>query len=159
MKMEQIMTKQLFTCRPEDSLQVAAGQMWDHDIGCVPVVSRDGKLVGVVTDRDIAMAAYLTGRSLADRRVEETMSRPVFTVRADDEVRQVEDVMRTRQVRRVPVVDDEGRPLGMVTLNDLTRTVFGRKERDGVIGAAAIAATLAAVGAPRTAPLKPARAA
>ena len=99
------------------------------------------------------MAAYLSGRPLTGQRVKEAMSKEVFTVRPDDEIRQLEDVMRTKQVHRVPVVDDAGRPLGIVSLNDLTRTVLGRKERDGVIGAAAIAATLAAVGAPRTPPL------
>lgn len=152
MKLEQIMTRKLFTCRPEDTLRTAAGMMWDHDVGCVPVVSGEGKLVGVITDRDVAMAAYLSGRLLTQQRVQEAMSRELFTVRPDDEIRQVEDVMRTKQVHRVPVVDDAGRLLGIVSLNDLTRTVLGRKERDGVIGAAAIAATLAAVGAPRTRP-------
>jgi CBS domain-containing protein/ribosome-associated translation inhibitor RaiA len=150
MKLEQIMTRQLFTCRPEDTLQVAAGIMWDHDIGCIPVVPGDDTVLGVITDRDLAMSAYLAGRPLTDVRVKEAMSRELFTVRPHDEIRQLEDVMRTKQVHRVPVVDDAGRLLGIVSLNDLTRTVLGRKERDGVIGAAAIAATLAAVGAPRT---------
>jgi CBS domain-containing protein len=161
MKIEQIMTSQLFTCRPEDSLQTAAGIMWDHDVGCVPVTSADGKLVAVITDRDIAMAAYLCGGSLAERRVTEAMSKKVFSVQSDDEVRQVEHVMRTYQIRRVPVVDAAGRPVGLVALNDLTRTVRGRQGRDGVVGAAAVAATLAAVGAPRRRPATevPARAA
>ena len=153
MKVERIMTRQLFTCRPEETLQAAAKLMWEHDVGCVPVVSGDGKLVAVITDRDVAMAAYLGGCALTGRHVEEAMSKALFTVRLDDEIRQVEDVMRTKQVRRVPVVDEAGTPLGIISLNDLTRTVLGPKERDGVIGAAAIAATLAAVGAPRT-PLK-----
>lgn len=150
MKMEQLMTKQIFTCRPEDTLQLAAGIMWERDVGCVPVVSGEGKLVGVITDRDIAMCAYLGGRPLAERRVSEAMSKEVFTVRADDPIRQVEDVMRTKQVRRVPVVDDGGRPVGIVSLSDLTRTVLARSERDGVVGAIAVAATLAAVTAPRS---------
>jgi len=115
------MARDLATCRPEDRLERAVQLMWDRDIGCVLVTDRDGKLVGIVTDRDACMAAYTQGLPLAGAVVSSAMARCVWTCSPTSAARDVEQIMRRHQIRRVPVVDASGRPVGIVTLNDLAR--------------------------------------
>jgi len=94
MRVEEIMCTHLEICRPEDSLQAAAQSMWDHDIGILPVVAADGRLTSVITDRDIAMAAYTRGKPLGDIKVSEAMSKRLVTVLPSDDVHLAEERMR-----------------------------------------------------------------
>ncbi len=151
MRVEDIMTRQLETCRVDDSLWLAARRMWEHDIGCLPVEGTDGRVTSVITDRDIAMAAYLRGRLLGDIKVAEAMSRRLVTVMPSDPIRLVEDRMRSEQVRRIPVVDGLGYIKGIVTLNDLVHHLRTMKAMEGV-EPAEIAGTLAAISSPRAVP-------
>jgi CBS domain-containing protein len=121
MNVSQVMCPVVVTCRSEDSLESAARKLWDHDIGCVPVVDADNRPVGMLTDRDICMAAYTQGRLLQDIRVDSVMSRDVFSAPNTDRVEDVEVVMRTRKVRRVPIVDKQRRLVGLISTNDLAR--------------------------------------
>jgi CBS domain-containing protein len=105
MRIEDIMTKQLETCRADESLWVAARKMWEHDIGCLPVLGEDGRVTSVITDRDIAMAAYLQGKTLEEIKVSAAMSCRLVTVQPTDGLRVAEDRMRSAQVHRIPVVD------------------------------------------------------
>jgi CBS domain-containing protein len=118
MKIRDLMTPTVHTCRPDATLADAAGAMWRHDFGFLPVVDASGRLVGVVTDRDICMAAYTQGVPLSGSRVATAMSRGILCCTADEEAREVEEAMSRRQVRRVPVVDAGGRVVGVVSLND-----------------------------------------
>ncbi len=81
MKIEQLMTKEVRTCPPESGLNEAARIMWEHDCGCVPIVAADrsGRLAGILTDRDVCMAAYTQGKPLAEIRASEVMSDEVVT--------------------------------------------------------------------------------
>jgi CBS domain-containing protein len=113
------MTRDVVTCYESDSLNRAAQLMWDADCGALPVVSAEGKLIGMLTDRDICMAAYTRGKPLAELPVSGTMSTGLATCRPSDTLQSVMDLMSARQVRRMPVVDDDGRLVGILSLADL----------------------------------------
>ena len=156
MNVSQLMHGNLITCRPEDSLAVAAGKMWDHDIGFVPIVDDANHVVGVITDRDACMAAYTQGQPLHTIRVDAAMARPAFTASPADRIEDVEVVMRRYRVRRVPVVDGEGCLLGVITINDLAREAaaeLNRSQPDVADGE--LVSTLACICQPRHAPAAP----
>jgi CBS domain-containing protein len=146
MKIEQVMTAPVITCRVHDSLADAARAMWEHDIGCLPVVDDSERVVGIITDRDICMAAYTQGAPLHAIRMPVAMSTRVLSCRASDPLASGERAMAQGQVRRLPVLDDDGRPLGIVSLNDLARA---SQRMD--VSTKEVATTLAAVCAPRNA--------
>jgi CBS domain-containing protein len=147
MLVKDVMTRGAFTCRPHDSLAHVAKIMWEHDCGAVPVVDVDGKVRAMITDRDICMAAYWQGRPLAEIRVESAASRNVISIQENEMIDLAEARMATNQVRRLPVVDERGYPVGVLSLGDLTRK--GRRGED-LVGAHAggIARTLAAISTP-----------
>jgi CBS-domain-containing membrane protein len=152
MNVGQLMNREVETCRVDDSLAVAARKMWDRDIGCLPVLGRQGHLVGVVTDRDICMAGYTQGRSLNDIPVSVAVSRQLHTCREEDTLLEAEEIMRSQQVRRLPVLDEYGGLAGMISLSDLVRALerqSGRRRRQ--LTAEEVSATLAAVCEPRAA--------
>jgi CBS domain-containing protein len=109
--------------RAEDTLARAAQLMWDHDCGCLPVVSGNGitRVVGVITDRDICMCALFKNKPLQQLRVSEAMAKRVYTCRPGDSLAAAERTMREARVRRLPVVDDDGALVGMITLADLAQ--------------------------------------
>jgi CBS domain-containing protein len=133
MHVEARMTPEPVVCRPEDSLDTAASRMRDGDCGCLPVVDADGRVVGMVTDRDICMTALTTAATLAEVRVARAMTRHVATTRPLDSLEDAEYTMRQHQVRRLPVVDDRARVIGMLSCHDLLRSVAenGDHGRDG----------------------------
>jgi CBS domain-containing protein len=109
-------------CSPDDSLNRAAQLMWELDCGAIPVVSADGGLAGIVTDRDICMAAYTRGEPLAAMSVGSVMSHSVHSISPDDSIGHAARMMAEKQVRRLPVTQD-GRLVGIVTLADIAREV------------------------------------
>lgn len=141
MKISELMTRTVQVCRPTDTLERAAGLMWDHDIGVLPVVDVHGRVIGMITDRDVCMAAYTRGGALRDIPVEVAMAHNVVVCGADDTDTAVAEVMAKHKIRRVPVVDEAHRPVGMLSLNDLARTMA--RGRD--VPATAVAGTLAAI--------------
>ena len=140
---ERSMTRQVFDCGPHDSLLEAAHIMWDKDCGFVPVVTPDHTLVGVLTDRDICMAACTQGRPLSEVHVADVMATSVHACRESDDVGSAHQAMREFQVRRLPVIDDQQRLLGVVSINDLSLQAC---EDDDEAAQAAVARTLAEVG-------------
>lgn len=123
MRAQDWMTRDVRTCRPETSLNDAAHAMWQGDCGVLPVVDSDQKVIGVITDRDVCMGAYLQGKALADLPVRDAMSRAVFSCRPTDSIEDVIRCMADHQVRRVPVLDARGKLVGILSLNDLARQV------------------------------------
>jgi len=98
--------------------------MWHFDVGAVPVVDDADRPVAVITDRDICMAAYTRNVPIDQLRVDGAMSKQVITIRADATVDACEELMRWWQIRRVPVVDDAGRLVGVVTITDLAKELL-----------------------------------
>jgi len=147
MHIQHLMTKQLVTCRPEDSLARAAQLMWEHDIGCVLVTDGEGRLVGLLTDRDACMGAYTQGLPLDRVRVSSVMAKEIWSCTPHSDSRDVETIMRRHQVRRVPVLDPMGLPVGIVTLNDLARAARGTPA--AAINQREVEATLASISMPR----------
>ncbi len=121
MKVRELMTADAKACGPSDSLNRAAQLMWENDCGAIPVVDEELRVIGMVTDRDICMAAYTQGRTLKQSLVDSAMSKGAFTCALGDDIAAADKLMCERQVRRLPVVDDEGRLAGIISLSDIAR--------------------------------------
>lgn len=146
MQIKDVMTHPPITCPVSGTLDHAARLMWEFDCGIIPVVNDDGQLAGVVTDRDICMAAYTQGQPLASIRVTTAMAKSVVATHASDPIEHAELLMRDNQIRRIPVLDGDDRPVGLVSMNDLAR-LAARAKRSGVDRE--LVKTLAAVCQPR----------
>ena len=154
MKVEQLMTRDVEVCTETDTLNRAAELMWEHDCGWVPVINAngDGGVIGVVTDRDIAMAAYTQGKPLWAIPVGAAMARKVIACHANDGISQAEALMRDNQVRRLPVLDQNERLVGMLSVNDIVREAH----REAALGKRAeltgegVMEALASICKPRT---------
>lgn len=121
MKIRKIMSKAPTYCTPSCTAEMAASLMHQSDTGILPVVqdSLDLKLVGVVTDRDLCLAVIAARRDPAHTVVNECMSRNAVCAGPEDDVRHALELMAEHQVRRLPVVDEHGRVLGMLSLADM----------------------------------------
>jgi len=120
MKVQDIMNRDVHTCRPETNLAMAAMQMWDGDFGVLPVLANGGRVVGMITDRDICMAAATKRRDPAEIRVEEVITGRVYGCSPDTEIHEALKIMQQRRVRRLPVMNAEGGKLvGILSLNDV----------------------------------------
>lgn len=150
MNVERLMTKDVRTCTPEQSLNQAVCIMWERDCGCVPVTSEDGtgRVVGILTDRDACMAAYFKGSNLKELKVRDAMSRSVRSCKPSDSVAEAEERMREEQVRRLPVVDEAEQLIGLISLADISKAAARAarsKSRKKQITEAEIGETLAAI--------------
>jgi CBS domain-containing protein len=119
MKVRHIMTIDVSSCQPEDSLAAAAKAMWDRDCGILPVLTSDGRVIGMITDRDICMAVATKGRTADRIAVREVSAWNVYSCLADDDTRAALETMKTRKVRRLPVVDEQGHLKGILSMNDV----------------------------------------
>ncbi len=146
MRLKEVMNQPVVTCPESGTLDQAARLMWEFDCGVVPIVDDGGRVTGVVTDRDICIAAYTQGRPLATIPVTTAMARAVVVGRADQTVEQGEALMREHQIRRLPVLDNDGTLVGIVSMNDLAREA-ARTPRTGT--EREFVRTIAAVCEPR----------
>lgn len=149
MNVQEIMTRPVVTCRPTDSLHFAAKLMWEHDCGAIPVIDDTGKLVGIVTDRDICMATYTQGKAPQAIAVTEAMAKQVFSGRFNDSLESLERLMSDKQIRRIPIVDGNQRPIGIVSMNDIARYTASASKKGNLEHM--FARTLAAICRPHTA--------
>lgn len=117
---QEIMTKDVKFCSADATLADAVEIMKQCDCGSVPIVDQAQFVIGMVTDRDVALAAFERGATLAEIPVRDVMSRNLVTVQPDDDVARIEMKMASSQVRRVPVVDG-GRLVGLVCIGKLAR--------------------------------------
>ncbi|MDJ0851385.1 MAG: CBS domain-containing protein [Myxococcota bacterium] len=147
-----LMQADVRTCTSEDALSEPARIMWERDCGCVPVEASDGsgRVVGMITDRDIGMAAYTSGGRLAEIRVGDAMATRVHSCRVEDPVSEAMRIMRTAQVRRLPVVDGDGHLRGVLSLADLTEGAAGRRAPAGRVSELHVAQTLEAISRSRS---------
>ena len=152
MNVGQLMTQNVRACSRHNTLEAAARLMWDNDCGCVPVVDENRRVLGMLTDRDICMAAYTQGGPLRALTVSSAMSKRLYTCKPDDTLEAAEAVMRANQIRRLPVTDAEGRLVGIISLNDIAREgehelALEAKKRQ--VTSDEIGLTLAAICSPR----------
>ncbi len=119
MKVKDIMTSPVQYCGPDTNLAAAAKMMWDSDCGILPVVDRDGKVISMITDRDICMAVATRGRTAPDILVWEASSSRLHACSPNDDIKAALSTMQRGQVRRLPVVNEDGTLRGMLTMNDL----------------------------------------
>jgi CBS domain-containing protein len=141
--------KDVKCCAPDATLAKAAQLMWEKDCGCMPVCDKDGRVIGMITDRDICMAALTKGRALHELRVDGAMAHGIVSCRMQDPVTIAETKMEEHQLHRLPVLDEGGRLVGIVSLADIVRSASdgrGRHSND----TEDVVRTLAAVCRPRS---------
>ena len=131
MKARELMTPEPACCTPEQTVMQAAQLMREHDCGCIPVVEDEetNRLVGVVTDRDITCRCTAEGKG-PETSVREVLSRDPKCCSPDDSVETVERIMAEEQVRRVPVVDDQGCCVGIIAQADVALNERAASDRD-----------------------------
>jgi CBS domain-containing protein len=147
MNIQEIMSKPVMTCQPNDTLNTAARLMWEHDCGAIPVTGEEGTLVGIITDRDVCMAAYTKGAALERIAVSDAMARQVFSCQADGALETAEQLMADKQIRRLPIVDGDNRPVGILSMNDIARHAAAAGKKNGLDRE--VTKTLAAICQPR----------
>lgn len=128
MKVKDVMAPDAKAIWITDSLATAAKSMWENDCGMLPVLKTDKKVVGVITDRDICMASAIRERNASAISVEEVITGKLFSVSADDDIRKALEMMQEQKVRRLPVLDEEGKLKGILSMNDI---LFKAKEPSG----------------------------
>jgi CBS domain-containing protein len=133
MKVKDLMTSQPTVVRPEDMVSQAATLMKQQDCGAIPVVSKEGKLVGIVTDRDIVIRAVAAGKDPRATPVSAVMSADPVTLSPDASADDAEKLMADRQVRRLPVVA-EGRLVGLIVTAQLARRGDAREVGETIKG-------------------------
>ena len=124
-KCSEVMTKNPVCCVPGDRVAKVAQLMKNTDVGSVPIVEDEHsrRLVGIVTDRDLALKMVAEGRSALTAKAEEVMSVGMVTCRAEDDLEKALDAMSGKQLRRIPVVDDDGKIVGIIAQADVATRV------------------------------------
>lgn len=127
MKVVEVMSRGVDPVPSSANVQEAATRMAELDVGAVLVGAQEA-LEGILTDRDIILRVVVDGRAPADVLVRDVMSSTLYSCRADDPVELALQEMRERQIRRLPVYDEDGQAVGIVTLGDLARAVDGPEQ-------------------------------
>jgi CBS domain-containing protein len=125
-KCREIMTRNVKTANREMTLREVAALMRDGDMGSLPVVE-NGKLIGIVTDRDIVVRAIAEGRNI-ETPIGDVMTSEIFSAKEDDFVFEAIRLMGERQVRRIPVVDDFGKLAGIIAIADIALEMEDERE-------------------------------
>lgn len=131
MKVQDVMTYDVQTCRPETDLADAAMRMWRGDCGILPVLADGQKVVGMITDRDICMAAATKHRDPANIHVSEVTSGQVYGCSPDTEIHEALKIMQQKQVRRLPIIDAQtGKLSGILSMNDVALKAQGGRKAE-----------------------------
>jgi len=129
-KCSEVMTQNLVCCLPTDTVSKAAQLMKTEDVGSIPVVEdvQTMKLIGIVTDRDLALQVVAPQRDPGSTQVEDVMTYEVITCRATDDVQKAVDAMAQHQLRRMPVIDGDHRIVGIISQADVATRVDRSEE-------------------------------
>ena len=119
MKVRTLMTSDVRSCRPEMNLAEAVREMWEGDCGALPIVNEEGRVIGMITDRDICIAVATRGRPADRITVREVAVDHVHTCLSDDDATSAIQAMKLHRIRRLPVVDADGHLRGIVSLSDI----------------------------------------
>ena len=129
MHVKELLKGNVVSVRADASILEAARKMAEEDIGFLPVVDASGKAIGTITDRDIVVRCLAKGVDVKNAKVEQAMTKDVVSVRPDQEVQQVAELMKERKISRVIVCDAQGKPLGVISLGDLAE-----RHEEGEVG-------------------------
>ena len=134
-KCRDIMTKDPVFCHASDSASIAAKLMLKHNIGVLPVVGAfpEYKLIGILTDRDLAMKVVAPGYDPYKITVHEIMSSPVITCSPDDEYQKALDLMEQHQIKRIPAIDNSGHVVGMISEADVALRIPDEKKIEELV--------------------------
>jgi CBS-domain-containing membrane protein len=119
MKVQDIMTRDVKFCGPDTNLAAATEILWRNNCGTLPVLDSGGKLLGVITDRDMCIAMGTRNWKPSDLVIRDVAMKPVFTCGPTDDVHEALNTMRKHQVRRVPVVGEDGKLAGILCLDEI----------------------------------------
>lgn len=120
MKVKEIMSAKVETLEPHNSLRTAARRMRELNLGSMPVVL-DGKLLGIITDRDISVYAIALGYGSENTEVQKMMTKEVFSCKADQDLSDAAQLMEQQHIRRLAVLDDEQQLEGFLSVDDIAR--------------------------------------
>lgn len=126
MIVKEVMKTAVVACAPENDLSSVIDTMQQHDCGFLPVVDSQGAVVGVVTDRDVCLAGITKHRPLTRVSVKETMSHPVFSCFAEENLKTVLMTMAKHRVRRLPVLNKSGHLEGVLSIDDIVQAPHRR---------------------------------
>lgn len=133
-KCNEVMTKDPVCCLPNDIVSKVAGLMKSEDIGPVPIIDEQTrKLVGIVTDRDLALKIVAEGRDPKSTKAEDVMTRELVTCRAEDDMQNALDAMSGHKLRRIPVVDNDNRIVGIIAQADVATRVDQAEKTAAVV--------------------------
>jgi CBS-domain-containing membrane protein len=119
MKVKDVMTPNATAIWLTESLADAAKLMWEKDCGVLPIIKDGRRVIGMITDRDICMAAAMKDRNPSGISVEEVMTGQVYAVNPEDNIDQALQAMQEHKIRRLPVVSSEGELEGILSMNDV----------------------------------------
>ena len=130
-KCSEVMTKKPVCCLPTDAVSKVAQWMKKEDVGSIPVIDSDKskKLIGIVTDRDLAIQIVADGRDPKSTKVADVMTSKVFTCLADEDIQKAVAAMAKHQLRRIPVVDKDHKVIGIISQADVATRVNKRKKK------------------------------
>lgn len=146
MRVKDIMTDDVKCCSAETNLASAAKIMWEGDCGAVPVIDAQSKVIGMITDRDICIAAATRSRTEGEIPVQDVISKSLCSCSPQDDVRTALGTMRAHQVRRLPVVTQDGRLAGIISIHDIA--VQARSGRGSALPADDVLDAFIAITAP-----------
>jgi CBS domain-containing protein len=156
MKVREIMTIDVGSCGLETNLAAAARIMWDKDCGSVPVVDSEGRAIGIITDRDICMALTTRNNLASEVTVGDVVNGTVTSCAAGDDISVALKKMQDEQLRRLPVVDGEGRLVGILSLNDvILHSRRGKSKKGAHVSHGEVMNTLKALSQHRTPDINP----
>ena len=126
MNCREVMTANPVCCLPTDTVSMAARVMRREDVGPVPVVNdeQSKQLIGIVTDRDLAVRVVAEARDPNHTCVSDVMTTTIFACRPDDDLTSAINAMEEHQIRRIPVVDEDGRIVGIISEGDVAMRVY-----------------------------------
>ena len=149
MRIEELMTHAAQSCEAEADLATAVALMAEYDIGFLPILGRNGRVVGVLTDRDVCLGALRLGKAYPEIPIMEVATRDVISCSPDDALGFAERLMQENRVRRLPVVDRNGALVGIIAQADMAREAVNEEgSRRPEVTPEEVLETIAATGAP-----------
>jgi CBS domain-containing protein len=119
MKVQDVMTNDVFSCAPQENLATVAGIITQRDCGIVPVVDANNRVVGIITERDICIAASNRKVNFANIKAEEFCNEKIVSCRADEKIKDVLKKMRKNKIKRLPVISQDGYLIGIISITDV----------------------------------------